>query len=379
MKTETPFNSPDLQTEPIAVLVVDDSVHDFRSLTVMINSQADKDYAFTWARNSEEAESKLEESNFDLVAMDYNLGLELGTEAIERLAKRYPEPAYILVTGNQDPDVYKEGIRVGAVNFVQKNAQCGQVFDRTAQFSIERQRSENALKLANASKDWVMSLLETDLASPLFSLNQLLSTMMKEAENMPKEMLIEMLDTAYQSSCEAVLATNELMDWGRSLNGAMHPAMKEVNIASCIQSAIRLLTTLADERGVFISQSGIFEVQAFCDERMVGTVARNLIAAALSFTAEAGTVRVSSAVSGEKIAVSVVGDGRSLRPKEIAYLREAAGAGIEFSSPAERQAFSAVRIASHMLDSMGSSLEVRNVGDRRTAFSFSLPMASLES
>lgn len=360
-------------TSPVNVLIVDDSIHDYRSLSVMIGSNSSNDYKFEWARNSEEAEVKLDDGHFEIVAVDYNLGLEEGSEVIQRLCGRYPASAYIMVTGNQDPDVYKRGIRAGAANFVQKTKDAGVIFDRMAQYAVERKRNETSLKVANASKDWLMSLLETDLATPLFALNQLLSTTFKEAENMPKEMLIELLDTAYQTSCEALVATKEMLDWGRSVKGAVRPNMQMVDVAGITLRAVRLLTTLADERGIYIAQRGVFDFKAYCDERIISTVLRNLLSAALNFSADHKTVCIASSVDPGYLQLSISCEGRGIANADFASLCGNAPSEEHNWNAPDRQAICSIQVASHMLDSMGCSLELKNEAKAGVQFSFKLP------
>jgi len=359
---------------PVNVLIVDDSIHDYRSLSVMIGANSINDYKFEWARNSEEAEMKLDGSCFEIVAVDYNLGLEEGSEVIERLSERYPASSYLLVTGNQDPDVYKRGIQAGAVNFVQKTKDAGVIFDRMAQYAVERKRSETSLKVANASKDWLMSLLETDLATPLFALNHLLSTTFKEAENMPKEMLIELLDTAYQTSCEALVATREMLDWGRSVHGAVQPNMQMVDVAAITHQAVRLLTTLADERGIYIAQRGVFDFKAYCDQRIISTVLRNLLSAALGFSADNKTVCIESSVDSGYLHLSISCEGHGIANADFASL--CGGSRLQdhnWNAP-DRQAICSIQVASHMLDSMGCALELKNDAQSGVRFAFKLPL-----
>lgn len=374
MKTSLDHVAGETASPSVKVLIVDDSVHDYRSLSVMIGSNSSNEYSFDWARNSEEAEMKLEDGRYEIVAVDYNLGLEEGSEVIERLSDRYPGSSYILVTGNQDPDVYKRGIEAGAVNFIQKTKDAGVIFDRMAQYAVERKRNETSLKVANASKDWLMSLLETDLATPLFALNQLLSTTFKEAENMPKEMLIELLDTAYQTSCEALVATKEMLDWGRSVRGAVRPNLQMVDVAGVTHRAVRLLTTLADERGIYIAQRGVFDFKAYCDERIISTVLRNLLSAALCYSADNETVCIQSAVQAGHLKLSISSEGRGIENSDFAGL---CGGHREDGSDwtaRDRQAICSIQVASHMLDSMGCSLELKNDKQSSVHFTFKLPL-----
>ncbi|MBC2604501.1 response regulator [Pelagicoccus albus] len=371
----TSIDSPSTRkrSSAVKVLIVDDSIHDFRSLSLMIGNNSDNDYEFEWARNSEEAELKLQDGDFEIVAMDYNLGLEEGSEVIGRLSPRFPGSSFILVTGNQDPEVYKRGIQAGAVNFVQKNNDSGVIFDRMAQYALERKKGETSLKVANASKDWLMSLLETDLASPLFALNKLLSSAVKDADYMPKEMLVELIDTAYQSSCEALMATKQMMEWGRSIKGAVAPKLKMIDVAAGVDSAVRLLTTVADEKGVYISQRGIYDLKAFSDERVIGTVMRNLLSAALMYSSEDSKISIVAENRGPNCRIAFLSEGRGIDSGDFASLCNREFAENHVWKAEDRQATCAIQVASHMLDSIGVSLELKNVQRTSVCFSFELP------
>lgn len=374
MNTSSETRAATTPKSPVNVLIVDDSIHDYRSLSVMIGNNSDNDYEFEWARDSEEAIEKLDENSFEIVAVDYNLGLEEGSEVIAKLSDRFPGAAYIMVTGNQDPNVYKRGIKAGAVNFVEKTKECGVIFDRMAQYAVERKRSETSLKVANASKDWLMSLMETDLATPLFALNQLLSTTQKEAENMPKEMLIELLDTAYQTSCEALMATKEMLDWGRSVKGAVRSKMSMVDVSGNIHRAVRLLTALADERGIYIAQRGVFDFKAYCDERVLGTVLRNLLLAAFRYSSDDATVCINSEIVEGHLELSIASEGRGIDSRDFASLCNGSEDAEDNWVGEDRQALFSIQVASHMLDSMGCSLEIKNQVKSGAEFSFKLPL-----
>ncbi len=361
-------------SSPVNVLIVDDSNHDYRSLSLMIGNNSDNAYDFAWARDSGEAESKLNEGNFEIVAVDYNLGLEIGSEVIERLSARFPSSAYIMITGNRDPEVYKRGIQAGAVNFVQKTKDCGEVFDRTVQYAMEQKRVETSLQIANASKDWLMSLLETDLATPLFALNQLLRTTLKESHQMPREMLIEMLDTACQTSGEALFATKDLLDWGRSVRGAMRPTLTMVDVADCVRGAVRLLTTVADESDVYIVQRGVFAIKAYSDKRILSTVIRNLLSAAICYSANGKSVVIESEVGGGALSFSIECEGRGISAADFVALRRANKVSSQSWSAADRQALCSLQVASHMLDSVGCSLQLRNDPRSGLRTSFKLPL-----
>lgn len=109
--------------EPIKILLVDDS--GIMRLLVGDILKSDKDIeVIATATNGKEAVEKTIQMHPDVVVMDMNMGEYDGLYGIEKIMERCPTPIVILsAVGNNDFPVIEKGLKLGAVDYVNKPAQ----------------------------------------------------------------------------------------------------------------------------------------------------------------------------------------------------------------------------------------------------------------
>ena len=101
------------------VLVVDD---DRMILDMLDEILTEMDLSVTSAESGEEALELLDENNFDLVMSDLKMGLVDGIEVIDTAMKKVPRPTRLILTGQGSLEAAIEAIRVGADDFLLKDA-----------------------------------------------------------------------------------------------------------------------------------------------------------------------------------------------------------------------------------------------------------------
>lgn len=108
---------------PIKVLLADDS--GFMRLLVADILKSDKDIEILGtASNGKEAAEKTALLHPDVVVMDINMGEYDGIYGIEKIMETRPTPIVILsAVGNTDFPVIEQGLKLGAVDYVNKPAQ----------------------------------------------------------------------------------------------------------------------------------------------------------------------------------------------------------------------------------------------------------------
>lgn len=107
---------------PIKVLLADDS--GFMRLMVSDILNSDKDIqVIATATNGKDAADKTLLNRPDVVVMDINMGMYDGLYGIEKIMKDCPTPIVILsAVGNTDFPVIEKGLKLGAVDYVNKPA-----------------------------------------------------------------------------------------------------------------------------------------------------------------------------------------------------------------------------------------------------------------
>ncbi|OFY84323.1 MAG: hypothetical protein A3F72_14540 [Bacteroidetes bacterium RIFCSPLOWO2_12_FULL_35_15] len=108
---------------PIKILLADDS--GLMRLLVSDILKSDKDIeVIATASNGKDAVEKTMLHNPDVVVMDMNMGEYDGLYGIEKIMKNHPTPIVILsAVGNTDFPIIEKGLKLGAVDYVNKPAQ----------------------------------------------------------------------------------------------------------------------------------------------------------------------------------------------------------------------------------------------------------------
>ncbi len=108
---------------PIKVVLADDS--GFMRLLVSDILKSEKDIeVIATASNGKDATEKTMLLRPDVVVMDMNMGMYDGLYAIENIMKNCPTPIIILsALGNTDFPIIEKGLRLGALDYVNKPAQ----------------------------------------------------------------------------------------------------------------------------------------------------------------------------------------------------------------------------------------------------------------
>lgn len=358
MKTEKKLN----------VLLVDDRVEDFRMMSMMVLYEATEDYEFQWARNGEEAMKALDEKEPDIVCIDYNLGSECGIDTMRRLRQTHPNLPYILISGSQDPELFKEGLEAGADSFILKNHNSGALFDRTALYAIEHMRKERKLKKSNESKNRLMSLLAHDLGNPLCSLIHTLDNLKMSLGSEDKDILKRRIDLARASAMEVLETTREVLDWGRSQKGGLEAKIQPTCIAECVSRAFKLLASQAAAKDIVLTFNGNLNTHALADKEMLLAVLRNLTANAIKFSHPLNEVLVQISGDRDYITVEVNDSGIGMGP---AKLEEARNISSEF--PSRDSDNLGLQTCTYLLKLMGSKLCIESSEGVGSTFSFTLP------
>ena len=99
------------------VLVVDD---DEDLLFIIGEYLGSNGIEYHLANNAAQARNRLSHCEYDLVISDFNMPGESGLDLFRSTSFRHPRLPFILMSGNLDPRVRREAIRMGVCNFVEK-------------------------------------------------------------------------------------------------------------------------------------------------------------------------------------------------------------------------------------------------------------------
>ena len=123
----------------IEILVVEDEVAVQRLVDVVFRA-ASEDFLVQRVGSLEAASKAVMTLTPDLILLDLDLPDAKELEAVKALLHLAPRSAIVVLTARTDDAMAHEAIRLGAQDWLQKNADLQRLLPRAATFAVERQR-----------------------------------------------------------------------------------------------------------------------------------------------------------------------------------------------------------------------------------------------
>ena len=146
----------------LRILLIEDDEDDYilarKQITAAFAGTADLE----WARNWDEGVQLVEGANHDVYLVDYYLGERTGLELIRETTLVGELAPFILLTGQDSPDVDAEAMRAGATDYLVKGQYTAPLLKRAIRYAIERKKTKQKL-LALAQYDSLTGLANRSL------------------------------------------------------------------------------------------------------------------------------------------------------------------------------------------------------------------------
>lgn len=171
------------------------------------------------------------------------------------------------------------------------------------------EKSEQELRVLNASKNKFFSIIAHDLKNPLHTVlgySQLLSD---DYEHFNETERRKFAGDIYKSTNNIFRLLQNLLEWSRTQTGRLNFSPEVVEYQKILDNSMSVLRTLADQKNIEIKTGNDPDLTLFADPQMIETVLRNLINNAIKFTPEGGHIEVAAKESDGQILISVVDSG----------------------------------------------------------------------
>jgi len=180
------------------------------------------------------------------------------------------------------------------------------------------QRSEEALKTANETKDKMFSLIAHDLRGSVGNISNGLRMLLTEDDlALSEKESKEFLGSLFHSADNSYELLENLLAWARNQSHSITPSLEMVDMESIIQSNLELLSELGKIKSIKIFTSTDNKIDVFCDRNMIHTVLRNFISNAIKFTNKGGIIEIRTEVKEHFVNVLVIDNGVGMRKDQI--------------------------------------------------------------
>lgn len=167
------------------------------------------------------------------------------------------------------------------------------------------EKSQNELKVANASKDKLFSIIAHDMKNPFNSLlgfSEMLSLDFEELSNQEKKDAIAGIADA---SKEAYSLLENLLDWSRLQMDRIEFHQEKFGINSLIMQNINLLKIALNYKKIEVKKSFIEHDEVYADKNMINTVIRNLLTNAIKFSKEGKEIHLTTELNKSQLIVKI--------------------------------------------------------------------------
>jgi len=372
------------------ILVVDDTRDNLRLLSNILTGQG---YQVRPVPNGSKALSAAKARLPDLILLDIMMPDLDGYAVCEQLKadERTRDIPVIFISALNETFDKVKAFDLGGVDYIAKPFQAEEVLarvkthlslrsmqqqlhaqnDQLQQEIVERERVEEALREANATKDTFFSIIAHDLRSPFTALIGYAELALQSFDESSKEKMKEYI-TQIQSSAESVYALLEnLLTWSRIQRDVMEYRPENIPLHQMVNHLVYLFISNAQQKQITFRNFVPIEISVYADANMIQTVIRNLISNAIKFTDVGGSINISARQDNQYVEVSVSDSGMGIPEVDLPKLFR-----IDMKSmtgtAGERGTGIGLPLCKDLVEKNGGSLWVESEPGKGTTFRFTL-------
>lgn len=182
------------------------------------------------------------------------------------------------------------------------------------------EKSENELKLLNASKNKFFSIIAHDLKNPFHTVMGYSYLLSKDYNNFTEEERRKFADDIHHSTNNIFRLLQNLLEWSRSQTGRLTFTPREIELKQIVDNSVSVLRSLADQKNIRIEMNFSHNLMLFADPQMIETVLRNLVNNAIKFTPENGLIQVAATPTDGQITICVKDSGIGISQEDVQNL-----------------------------------------------------------
>lgn len=229
------------------------------------------------------------------------------------------------------------------------------------------------LKELNTTKDKLFSIIAHDLRNPISAivqLGQMLSGKLGPLSDADKAEAIQAI-TKSADTTNSLL--NNLLQWGRSESGKLTVQRDRISLKQIVTECEQVLSETIGQKKIHFENRIAEDAHAVADYNMIGTVLRNLIANAVKFTNEGGSVTISYKSMGSHVRIDVTDTGVGIPPNVLSQLFNTHFQYYTKGTNNEPGTGLGLKLCKEFVEQNGGSIGVESEEGKGSIFYFTLP------
>lgn len=316
-----------LPDTPIAILLIDTSEDDYRTLKRLLKRIHEPTFQLEWCPSFDEAKELVANHSHDLYLVDYRLGNHTGLDLLKIVEPdKRPEP-FILLTDTSERDIERQAIKLGASDYLVRNSLDVDVLSSSLSYALgrkeaEAQRFQHLIEL-NQAKDEFISVASHQLRTPATGVKQYIGMLLDGMFGELTETQQVILQKANESNERQLKIVSDLLKVARVDAGKVILKESETDINKLLADVVAEESEIIRERGqrvVFTPSSSL--ATAWTDKDTIRMVFENLIDNASKYSEKDTTIHVAVRVRKRSVTVKIVDQGVGIEEEDMNRLFE---------------------------------------------------------
>ncbi|POF32358.1 PAS domain-containing sensor histidine kinase [Roseibium marinum] len=250
--------------------------------------------------------------------------------------------------------------------------QARQLVDLADKYQEEKTRAE----AANKAKSEFLANISHELRTPL-------NAIIGFSDIMTQEMFGPMGTERYNDYCKDIYSSgtyllnviNDILDMSKIEAGRMSIETEAVNASAAAEDASRIVTGAATEKNITVNTDLAAEICVQADKRALKQILLNLLANAVKFTPDDGTVTLRARPRGDKLRFEVSDTGIGICERDIERLAQPFVQVENQFTKTHQGSGLGLAIARSLVELHGGTLTIQSEVRKGTTVSFTLPLA----
>lgn len=236
---------------------------------------------------------------------------------------------------------------------------------------LEEQSKE--LKIINASKDKMFSIIAHDLRGPLGNFRTILDIILNDPESYDAAERQEMLMMLSENAKSTYELLENLLNWSVSQQGLISFQPEEFNVVPVINDIFSTVMPMAVKKEINVLNKVDETVLVYADLNMTRLVFRNLISNAIKFTDVKGEIIVQSHSSGAMIEFGIRDNGIGMSESVLHGLFDQLENTLRIGTHSEKGSGLGLILCKEFVERNGGKLRVESSIGKGSTFYFTVP------